>query len=367
MSRVLDRRSRPLRDLRISVTDRCNFRCTYCMPKEVFGRDFAFLPRARAAHVRGDHAARAGVRGARACPRSASPAASRCCAATSSGWSRCSRAIDGITDVALTTNGSALARQGAVAQGRRPDAASRSASTRSTTTRSRAMNDVGFPVARVLAGIDAAAAAGLRRSRSTWSSSAASTTTASRRWPTTSAARGHILRFIEYMDVGTTNGWRMDDVVPRRRDRRGDRRALAARAARAELPRRGRRPLPLPRRRRRDRRDRLGHAAVLRRAARARGCRPTASSTPACSRPRATTFAALLRERLPAIEDSRETIRSDLGPARGPLLRAAPRADSRRGRRSRCPTSAADRSRPRETLPRGVDGRARVTARRGGR
>jgi cyclic pyranopterin phosphate synthase len=47
MSRVVDRRSRPLRDLRISVTDRCNFRCTYCMPKEIFGRDFAFLPRAQ--------------------------------------------------------------------------------------------------------------------------------------------------------------------------------------------------------------------------------------------------------------------------------------------------------------------------------
>ena len=45
MSAVIDRRSRPLRDLRISVTDRCNFRCTYCMPKEIFGRDFAFLPR----------------------------------------------------------------------------------------------------------------------------------------------------------------------------------------------------------------------------------------------------------------------------------------------------------------------------------
>ena len=81
---------------------------------------------------------------------------------------------------------------------------------------------------------------------------------------------GHMLRFIEYMDVGTTNGWRLDDVVPGRRDRRADRRAMAARAARGQLSRRGRAPLPLPRRRRRDRRHRLGHPAVLRRCTRAR-------------------------------------------------------------------------------------------------
>ena len=58
-SMTLDRLGRPLRDLRISVTDRCNFRCVYCMPKEVFGRDYRFLDRARAAHVRGDRAGRA--------------------------------------------------------------------------------------------------------------------------------------------------------------------------------------------------------------------------------------------------------------------------------------------------------------------
>ena len=62
MRPVLDSRSRPLRDLRISVTDRCNFRCTYCMPKEVFGRDYRFLPRDRAAHLRGDRAAGAELR-----------------------------------------------------------------------------------------------------------------------------------------------------------------------------------------------------------------------------------------------------------------------------------------------------------------
>ena len=76
---------------------------------------------------------------------------------------------------------------------------------------------------------------------------------------------GLILRFIEYMDVGHSNGWRLDDVVPGRGDPGDDRRRAAARAGRRELPRRGRRPLPVPRRRRRGGRDRLGHPAVLRR------------------------------------------------------------------------------------------------------
>ena len=74
---------------------------------------------------------------------------------------------------------------------------------------------------------------------------------------------GVILRFIEYMDVGATNGWQLDEVVPSAEIVERDRRALAARARRARLPRRGRRPLPLPRRRRRDRPDLVGHPAVL--------------------------------------------------------------------------------------------------------
>ena len=126
------------------------------------------------------------------------------------------------------------------------------------------MNDVDFPVARVLDGIDAAAAAGLpvkvnvvvKRGLNE-----GSILELARHFHGT----GHTLRFIEYMDVGHTNGWRLDDVVPARGDRRGHRRRAAARAGRSRLPRGGRAALPLPRRRRRDRRHRVGHAAVLRR------------------------------------------------------------------------------------------------------
>ena len=127
-----------------------------------------------------------------------------------------------------------------------------------------AMNGVDFPVSRVLDGIAAAREAGLAPIK---------VNTVVRRGmneasilPLARWARdeGLILRFIEYMDVGHSNGWRLDDVVPGRGDPFDDRRRAAAGARGRELPRRGRRPLPVPRRRRRDRRDRLGLATVLR-------------------------------------------------------------------------------------------------------
>ena len=126
------------------------------------------------------------------------------------------------------------------------------------------MNGVDFPVSRVLDGIAAAREAGLapikintvvRRGMNEASILPLA------RW---ARDEGLILRFIEYMDVGHSNGWRLDDVVPGRGDPGDDRRRAAARARRRELPRRGGRPLPVPRRRRRARRDRLGLATVLR-------------------------------------------------------------------------------------------------------
>ena len=159
MSRVLDSRSRPLRDLRISVTDRCNFRCSYCMPKEIFGRDFAFLPReqlltfeeiTRLARA----FAREGVSKIRL--TGGEPLLRRDLERLVAMLAD----IDEITDVALTTNGSALAAKA--------NALKAAGLTRVTVSLDAldddtfaAMNDVGFPVARVLAGIDAAAAAGL--------------------------------------------------------------------------------------------------------------------------------------------------------------------------------------------------------------
>jgi len=207
---VLDTLARPLRDLRISVTDRCNFRCVYCMPKEVFGRDYRFLPRRelltfeeieRVARV----FAGLGVHKLR----------------ITGGEPLLRRDLDvlvgqlaalGDLDLTLTTNGALLAQKAR--------SLADAGLTRITVSLDslddevfRAMNDVDFPVARVLAGIDAAAAAGLpvkvnvvvKRGLNE-----GSVVDIARRFRGT----GHVVRFIEYMDVGHSNGWRMDDVVP---------------------------------------------------------------------------------------------------------------------------------------------------------
>ncbi|MGI8505259.1 MAG: GTP 3',8-cyclase MoaA [Solirubrobacteraceae bacterium] len=212
MSRVVDRRLRPLRDLRISVTDRCNFRCTYCMPKEIFGRNFAFLPReqlltfeeiARLARA----FAREGVTKIRL--TGGEPLLRRDLeqlVAMLAG-------IDEISDIALTTNGSALAGKA--------KALKHAGLTRVTVSLDAlddetfgAMNDVGFPVARVLAGIDAAAAAGLAPVKVNMVVKRGVNDRSVAEMAEYFRGSGHILRFIEYMDVGTSNGWRMDDVVP---------------------------------------------------------------------------------------------------------------------------------------------------------
>ena len=218
------------------------------------------------------------------------------------------RRSTGCATSTLTTNGSLLDAQGAGAA-RTPGCSRITVSLDSLDDAVfQAMNDVGFPVERVLEGIEAAREAGLwpikinmvvkrgvERGRGR------------RRWRATSAAPAHILRFIEYMDVGNTNGWRMDDVVPAAEIVRADRRGAAARADRRRLPRRGRRALALPRRRRRDRHHLLRHAAVLRRlhagAALRRGAalhlpvRRASATTcgPCCAAGRATTEIAARR------------------------------------------------------------------------
>jgi GTP 3',8-cyclase len=212
MSCVVDKRSRPLRDLRISVTDRCNFRCTYCMPKEIFSRDFAFLPRAQLLTFEEiTRLARAFAREGASKIRltGGEPLLRR----NVEQLVAMLAGIDEITDVALTTNGSALAAKA--------NALKAAGLTRVTVSLDAldddtfaAMNDVGFPVARVLAGIDMAAAAGLTPVKINMvvkrSINDGQITEMAKRFRGT----GHIVRFIEYMDVGTTNGWRMDDVVP---------------------------------------------------------------------------------------------------------------------------------------------------------
>ena len=288
-----DRFGRALHDLRISVTDRCNFRCPYCMPAEVFGRDFAFLPQGPGLCLRGDRAAGGDLRRPRASRSCGSPAASRSSGATCRSSSRylapLRTADGGPVDLTLTTNGSALRALAAPLAERRPRSGSRSASTRSTTRfrRDERRRLPGVPGARRDRGRPRCRPR--RRSRSTWSSGAGmneASVLPLARW---ARDEGLILRFIEYMDVGHSNGWRLDDVVPADEILALDLRRDAPRAVAAELPGRGRRPLALPRRDRRAGRHRLGDRSRSAATARGPACRPRATSTRACSRSRAPT------------------------------------------------------------------------------
>jgi cyclic pyranopterin phosphate synthase len=201
---------RPLRDLRVSITDRCNFRCVYCMPKEVYGRDYTFLPRrdlltfeeiARLARV----FAGLGVEKIRL--TGGEPLIRR----DVERLVEMLAAIPGL-DLTLTTNGALLAQKAQLLR----DAGLRRITVSLDSLDDevfRAMNDVDFPVEQVLDGIEAAAAAGLpvkvnvvvKRGMNE-----ESILPMARRF----RASGHVLRFIEYMDVWHTNGWRLDDVVP---------------------------------------------------------------------------------------------------------------------------------------------------------
>ncbi len=213
MSGVLDRRSRPVRDLRISVTDRCNFRCTYCMPKEIFGRDFAFLPRAelltfeeitRLARA----FSREGVSKLRL--TGGEPLLRR----NLEHLVGMLASVEGITDLALTTNGSALEAKARALKEAGLTRVTVSLDALDDATFA-AMNDVHFPVARVLAGIEAAASVGLAPVKVNMVVRRGVNEHCIAKMAEHFRGSGHIiLRFIEYMDVGTTNGWRLDDVVP---------------------------------------------------------------------------------------------------------------------------------------------------------
>jgi cyclic pyranopterin phosphate synthase len=209
---LADPRGRALHDLRISVTDRCNFRCTYCMPRDVFDANYEFLPHAevltfeeivrlaRVFHAHGtrkirltggEPLLRKGIDTLVAMLREALPA----------------------VDLTLTTNGSALKAHAKALKAAGLDRITVSLDSLDEAT-FRAMNDADFPVAKVLEGIDAADAAGLAPVK---------INTVVKRGVNDHQVvdmarhfRGspHIVRFIEFMDVGSTNGWRMDDVIP---------------------------------------------------------------------------------------------------------------------------------------------------------
>jgi GTP 3',8-cyclase len=206
----LDTLGRPVRDLRISVTDRCNFRCQYCMPKTVFGHDYRFMDRKELLSFEElERVARVfvglGVEKIRL--TGGEPLLRK----EIEGLVERLAAIDGL-DLTLTTNASLLARKAQALSDAGLDRVNVSLDSLDDAT-FRAMNDVDFPVERVLEGIEAAAAVGLpvkvnavvKRGVND-----AGVVDMARHFRGT----GHALRFIEYMDVGTTNGWRLDDVVP---------------------------------------------------------------------------------------------------------------------------------------------------------
>jgi GTP 3',8-cyclase len=211
-----DTLGRPLRDLRISVTDRCNFRCNYCMPKEVFDKDHAYLPHSalltfeeitRLARVFVAH----GVRKIRL--TGGEPLLRKNIEALVEQLSQL-RTVEGEpVDLTLTTNGSLLARKAKAlkAAGLQRVTVSLDALDDAIFRR---MNDVDFPVADVLAGIDAARDAGLGPIKINMvvkrGTNDHEILAMARRFKGT----GFVLRFIEFMDVGATNGWRMDEVVP---------------------------------------------------------------------------------------------------------------------------------------------------------
>jgi cyclic pyranopterin phosphate synthase len=208
----IDTRGRRLRDLRVSVTDRCNLRCRYCMPREVFGPGFAFLPHhellrfEEIVRVVGAFA-RTGVTKVRL------TGGEPLLRAGLTDLVAMVAAVPGIDDVALTTNGSLLARHAVSLRAAGLTRVTVSLDTLDSETFAQ-VADTEATLASVLEGIDAATAAGfgplklnavIRRN---WNEADVEGLASFAR------DRGHTMRFIEYMDVGDTNGWRLDEVVP---------------------------------------------------------------------------------------------------------------------------------------------------------
>lgn len=208
---LTDTFGRPLRDLRISITDRCNFRCVYCMPKEVFGRDYPFLEREelltfeeiyRLTHIFVGH----GIKKIRL--TGGEPLVRRDVEMLV-GMLTC---IPGL-DLTMTTNGSLLPRK---AQALKKAGLRRVTVSLDSLDNKvfRAMNDVGFPVEQVLAGIEAAKQAGLTPIKINMVVKRGVNEDSILPMARYFRGTSYILRFIEYMDVGSTNHWRLDDVIP---------------------------------------------------------------------------------------------------------------------------------------------------------
>jgi cyclic pyranopterin phosphate synthase len=218
-ARIADTRGRPLRDLRISVTDRCNFRCNYCMPKDIFDKDYAYLPHAsllsfeeitRLARQFVEHGVqKIRLTGGEPLLRKNLEKLVEQLAAMTTTQGR-------PLDITLTTNGSLLARK---AQSLKDAGLQRVTVSLDGLDDAvfRRMNDVDFPVAEVLQGIDVARQVGLGANGGLKVNMVVKRGTNDHevlRMARHFRGTGTVLRFIEYMDVGATNGWRMDEVLP---------------------------------------------------------------------------------------------------------------------------------------------------------
>ncbi len=210
---LLDTLNRPLRDLRISVTDRCNFRCVYCMPKEVFGSDYQFLTRndvlsfEEIAHLAKLFVAQ-GVRKIRL--TGGEPLVRK----------HLYRLVGMLAeipdlDLTLTTNGTLLVQQ---AQELKDAGLKRVTVSLDSLDDEvfKALNDVDFPVSKVIEGMEAAEKAGLWPIKVNMVVKRGTNESSILPMARLFKQKGYILRFIEYMDVGNTNGWRMDEVVSAR-------------------------------------------------------------------------------------------------------------------------------------------------------
>lgn len=213
---LVDTRGRPLHDIRFSVTDRCNFRCVYCMPKEIFGRDYAFMPRdellsfeeitrlARIASVHGVEKIR--LTGGEPLLRKGLPELIEMLSALRT-------PAGNALDIAVTTNGSALAHLAPALKeaGLRRVTVSLDSLDDATFQK---MNDIRFPVQKVLHGLEVAHEVGLGPIKVNMvvkkGQNDHDIVAMARHFKDTP----YILRFIEYMDVGTTNGWQLGEVVP---------------------------------------------------------------------------------------------------------------------------------------------------------
>ena len=210
---LIDTLNRPLRDLRISVTDRCNFRCVYCMPKEIYGKGYQFLQKDQlltfeelgrlAAVFAGLGTQKIRLTGGEPLMR---------------------RGLDALVailaqipdiDLTLTTNGALLKEQAPALAAAGLKRVTVSLDSLDDTV-FKCMNDVDFPVARVLDGIDAAIAAGLEPVKVNMVVRRGLNEQSILPMARYFRDKGLILRFIEYMDVGHTNGWRLEDVVSAR-------------------------------------------------------------------------------------------------------------------------------------------------------